>query len=128
MLHRTCITSTLWLQNMPLWFRRATLARHDMVRGNACLCITPTHASRTGPHTSRSAPTAKTAFSAQVWRGAEDGRLMRALTRLCFVLERPESAVDPAWAETGASFCALPQHHCMGKTCEDYTEAGPVVR
>ena len=28
---------------------------------------------------------------------------MRAMTRLCFVLERPESALDPAWAETGAS-------------------------
>ena len=39
---------------------------------------------------------------AQVWRGAEDGRLMRMLTRLCFVLERPESSTDPAWAETGA--------------------------
>ena len=38
----------------------------------------------------------------QVWRGAEDGRLMRVLTRLCFVLERPEADTDPQWAETGA--------------------------
>ena len=37
----------------------------------------------------------------QVWRGAEDGRLMRVLTRLCFVLERPEADTDPQWAETG---------------------------
>lgn len=40
---------------------------------------------------------------AQVWKGAEDGRLLRVLVRLTSVLDRPESDVDPQWAETGAS-------------------------
>ncbi len=37
----------------------------------------------------------------QVWKGAEDGRLLRVLVRLSSVLERPESETDPQWAETG---------------------------
>lgn len=39
--------------------------------------------------------------SAQVWKGAEDGRLLRLLVKLSSVLERPESDGDPQWAETG---------------------------
>jgi hypothetical protein len=35
---------------------------------------------------------------------------MRVLTRLCFVLERPESSTDPAWAETGAPNVAMLSH------------------
>ncbi|EIE26025.1 hypothetical protein COCSUDRAFT_61018 [Coccomyxa subellipsoidea C-169] len=38
---------------------------------------------------------------AEVWKGAEDGRLLRVLVRLSSVLERPDSDSDPQWAETG---------------------------
>lgn len=37
----------------------------------------------------------------QVWKGAEDGRLLRVLVRLSSILERPDSDNDPQWAETG---------------------------
>jgi hypothetical protein len=37
----------------------------------------------------------------QVWKGAEDGRLLRILVRLASVLDRPDSDADPQWAETG---------------------------
>ena len=48
----------------------------------------------------------------QVWKGAEDGRLLRLLVRLSSVLERPESETDPQWAETGLPHSALQQ--CTG--------------
>ncbi|BDA44294.1 PAN2-PAN3 deadenylation complex subunit pan3 at C-terminar half [Coccomyxa sp. Obi] len=41
------------------------------------------------------------AAAMQVWKGAEDGRLLRVMVRLSSVLERPESETDPQWAETG---------------------------
>ncbi len=44
---------------------------------------------------------ASDAAAAQVWKGAEDGRLLRILVRLTSILERPESDGDPQWAETG---------------------------
>ena len=44
---------------------------------------------------------ASDAAAAQVWKGAEDGRLLRILVRLTAILERPEAESDPQWAETG---------------------------
>ena len=44
---------------------------------------------------------ASDAAAAQVWRGAEDGRLLRILVRLTSILERPNSEGDLQWAETG---------------------------
>ena len=44
---------------------------------------------------------ASDAAAAQVWKGAEDGRLLRVLVRLGSVLERPQAEGDPQWAETG---------------------------
>ena len=44
---------------------------------------------------------ASDAAAAQVWKGAEDGRLMRVLVRLGSVLERLQAEGNPQWAETG---------------------------
>ena len=44
---------------------------------------------------------ASDAAAAQVWKGAEDGRLLRIIVRLTSILERPEHSSDPQWAETG---------------------------
>ena len=44
---------------------------------------------------------ASDAAAAQVWKGAEDGRLLRILVKLTSILERPEHAGEPQWAETG---------------------------
>jgi Pan3 Pseudokinase domain len=42
------------------------------------------------------------ALLGEVAKEAENGRLLRLLTRLSFVNERPELEGDPRWAETGA--------------------------
>lgn len=57
----------------------------------------------------------------QVWKGAEDGRLLRVLVRLTSVLDRPGSDVDPQWAETGAPsllpcIVVLELRPCIGQT------------
>jgi len=44
---------------------------------------------------------ASDAAAAQVWKGAEDGRLLRILVKLTSILERPQTEGDPQWAETG---------------------------
>ncbi|CAK0773929.1 hypothetical protein CVIRNUC_004116 [Coccomyxa viridis] len=44
---------------------------------------------------------ASDAAAAQVWKGAEDGRLLRILVKLTSILERPEHTGEPQWAETG---------------------------
>ena len=41
------------------------------------------------------------AAAREVWKGAEDGRLLRVLVHLTSILERPEGDMDPQWAETG---------------------------
>lgn len=46
---------------------------------------------------------ASDAAAAQVWKGAEDGRLLRLLVRLGSVLERPQAESDPQWADTGTA-------------------------
>ena len=44
---------------------------------------------------------ASDAAAAQVWKGAEDGRLLRILVKLTSILERPEHTGERQWAETG---------------------------
>ena len=42
------------------------------------------------------------ALSTHLAREAEATRMLRLVTRLCQILERPEGDLDPQWAETGA--------------------------
>lgn len=42
------------------------------------------------------------ALGTHLAREAEATRMLRLVTRLCQILERPEGDLDPQWAETGA--------------------------
>ena len=52
------------------------------------------------------------ALIAQLAKEAENGRLLRLLTRLSMVVDRPAGEPDAHWSETGASQC---QSHGLQK-------------
>ena len=63
---------------------------------------------------------ASDAAAAQVWKGAEDGRLLRILVCLTSILERPNSEGNPQWAETGHdAACSHSQEHVRAPRCSD---------
>ncbi len=69
---------------------------------------------------------ASDAAAAQVWKGAEDGRLLRILVRLTSILERPESEGDPQWAETGQpAACSHPRDDHHAPRCGNGIAYGP---